>query len=82
MTERPPLPADATPIGRDWMEYAEALEARLAACEEALREMDETAARALRVTSAGVVGVVAAWYVRKIARQALAEGEGNDSKEG
>lgn len=51
LVERPPLEADATPIGRDWVEYAKDLERRLAAAEQ-LHQQDwdkigeEQAARA------------------------------------
>jgi len=34
--DRPPLEADATPIGRDWVEYAKALEAEREGLREAL----------------------------------------------
>jgi hypothetical protein len=40
---RPPLEADATPIGRDWVEYANALEARVRELEGLVPANEETA---------------------------------------
>ena len=42
-TLRPPLEADATPIGRDWVEYAKALEAELSRLREERAEVGREA---------------------------------------